>query len=53
MPVRKGDVLLIPSPNDSHKTAGNKLTIHWQQNLRQRAGDYYLLVAKNITGRTQ
>ncbi|KAG8920596.1 hypothetical protein FRC01_000678 [Tulasnella sp. 417] len=47
MPVHKGDVLVIPAPTDSHKTAGNKVSIHWQQSFRQRDADYYLLVAKN------
>ncbi|KIO31718.1 hypothetical protein M407DRAFT_124161 [Tulasnella calospora MUT 4182] len=49
MPVNKGDVLVIPAPNDKYRQDENKMTIHWQQTLRQREGDYYLLVAKNKT----
>ncbi|KIO31756.1 hypothetical protein M407DRAFT_4870 [Tulasnella calospora MUT 4182] len=47
MCVHKGDVLVIPAPNDKHKNDTNKTTIHWQQMWRQREGDYYLLIAKN------
>ncbi|KIO17126.1 hypothetical protein M407DRAFT_12482 [Tulasnella calospora MUT 4182] len=47
MGVNKGDVLVIPAPNNKHKNDDNKMTIHWQQMFRQRDGDYYVLVAKN------
>ncbi|KAG8927610.1 hypothetical protein FRC01_007185 [Tulasnella sp. 417] len=49
MPVNSGDVLIIPAPNGKYKADENKMTIHWKQTLRQREGDYYLLVAKNKT----
>ncbi|KAG8921735.1 hypothetical protein FRC00_008296 [Tulasnella sp. 408] len=49
MGVNKGDVLIIPAPNNKHKKDENKMTIHWQQMFRQRDGDYYVLVAKNKT----
>ncbi|KAG8927609.1 hypothetical protein FRC01_007184 [Tulasnella sp. 417] len=38
MPANKGDVLVVPAPNDKHKTDGNKITIHWQQRFSQREG---------------
>ncbi|KAG8940791.1 hypothetical protein FRC04_005019 [Tulasnella sp. 424] len=47
MGVNKGDVLIIPAPNNNHKNDDNKMTIRWQQSLRSRVGDYYVLVAKN------
>lgn len=45
--VNKGDVLIIPAPNDKNKNDDKKMKIHWQQSWRQRDGDYYVLVAKN------
>ncbi|KAG9024101.1 hypothetical protein FS837_005472, partial [Tulasnella sp. UAMH 9824] len=45
--VERGDVLVIPAPNDKHKNDANKITIHWKQWFSENSGDYYLLTAKN------
>ncbi|KAG9042269.1 hypothetical protein FS837_011089 [Tulasnella sp. UAMH 9824] len=47
MSVQRGDILVIPAPNDNNKNDNNRLDIHWSQSWRSRDGAYYVVIARN------
>lgn len=48
-PIQKGDVLVIPAPNNDSKK-GKRITIDWYQDKgKSHTGDYYALEGKNQT----